>query len=228
MNYADAGYVYAIRNTVNNRAYIGSTSNYKSRWHTHRSTLRRGVHHSFILQKAWNKYGEAAFSFDMLVICPKDQRIEYETRLMALESYNVLRTPKESGVRGGWRHSEEFKSKMSMLNKGKKLTEEHKIKLSTTQLGRKHGAAFVEKARRRQTGVTPSVGTRGKLSAAVKLARSEERAKNLEAAKSMYAQAASGVPLHVVFDGAKISSVTFYKYCKELGLPTLKHRKAQA
>ena len=228
MNYADAGYVYAIRNTVNNRAYIGSTTNYKSRWHTHRSTLRRGVHHSFILQKAWNKYGEAVFSFEMLVVCPKDQRIEYETRLMALESYNVLRTPKESGVRGGWKHSEEFKAKMSTLNKGKKLTEEHKAKLSTMQIGRKHDAAFVAKARRRQTGVTPSISTRGKLSAAVKLARSEERAKNLETAKNMYAQVASGVPLRVVFDGAKISNVTFYKYCKELGLPTLKHRKAQA
>jgi group I intron endonuclease len=228
MNYADAGYVYAIRNTVNNRAYIGSTSNYKSRWHTHRSTLRRGVHHSFILQKAWNKYGEAAFSFDLLVVCPKDQRIEYETRLMALESYNVLRTPKESGVRGGWKHSDEFKAKMSTLHKGKKLTEEHKAQLVKAQLGRKHDAAFVEKARRRQTGVTPSVGTRSKLSAAVKLARSEERAKNLETVKSMYAQAASGVPLRVVFDGAQLSKGTFYICCKQLGLPTLKHKKAQA
>lgn len=228
MTYTDAGYVYAIRNTVNNRAYIGSTSNYKSRWHTHRSALRRGVHHSFILQKAWNKYGEAAFSFEMLVVCPKDQRLEYETRLMALESYNVLRTPKESGVRGGWKHSDEFRAKMSALNKGKKLTEEHKAKLAAAQLGRKHDAAFVEKARLRQKGVAPSVGTRSKLSAAVKLARSAERIKNLEAAERMYKQAASGVPLQTVFADAPISSGTFYKYCKELGLPTLKRRKVQA
>ena len=228
MNYADAGYVYAIRNTVNNHAYIGSTTNYKSRWHTHRSTLRRGVHHSFILQKAWNKYGEAAFLFEMLVVCPKDQRLEYETKLMALESYNVLRTPKESGVRGGWKHSDEFKAKMSALNKGKKLTEEHKAKLVTAQLGRKHDAEFVEKARRRQTGVTPSVSTRNKLSAALKLARHEERARNLESTKSMYMQAATEVPLQVVFEGAQISKGTFYNYCKQLGLPTLKRKKAKA
>ena len=228
MNYADAGYVYAIRNTVNNRAYIGSTSNYKSRWHTHRSTLRRGVHHSFILQKAWDKHGEKAFSFELLVVCPKAQRIEYETRLMSLESYNVLRTPKESGVRGGWKHSDKFKAKMSTLNKGKKLTEEHKAKLVTAQLGRKHGAAFVEKARSRQTGVTPSASTRGKLSAALKLARSAECGKNLEIAKRMYEQAASGVPLQAVFAGSPISNGTFYKYCKVLGLPTLKRKKVQA
>jgi group I intron endonuclease len=228
MNYTDAGYVYAIRNTVNNRAYIGSTSNYKSRWHTHRSALRRGVHHSFILQKAWNKYGEKAFSFELMVVCPKAQRIEYETRLMALESYNVLRTPKESSVRGGWKHSGEFKAKMSELHKGKKLTEEHKAKLAAVQIGRKHDAAFAEKARIRQTGVTPSSSTRGKLSASVKLARSAESAKNLETAKRMYEQAASGVPLQTVFAGAAISSGTFYKYCKELGLPNLKHRKVQA
>lgn len=228
MNYTGAGYVYAIRNTVNNRAYIGSTTNYKSRWHTHRSALRRGVHHSFILQKAWNKYGESAFSFEMLVVCPKDQRLEYETRLMALESYNVLRTPKEAGVRGGWKHSDEFKTKMSALHKGKKLTEEHKIKLAAVQLGRKHDAAFVEKARLRQLGVSPSIHTREKLSEATKSARAAERERNLETAKNMYAQAASGVPLQLVFDGAQISKGTFYAYCKQLGLPTLKRKKAQA
>lgn len=62
MNYADAGYIYAIRNTVNGNAYIGSTTNYKSRWFTHKSLLRKGKHHSFILQRAWDKYGEAAFA----------------------------------------------------------------------------------------------------------------------------------------------------------------------
>lgn len=228
MTYTDAGYVYAIRNTVNNRAYIGSTTNYKSRWHTHRSTLRRGVHHSFILQKAWNKYGEAAFSFEMLVVCPKDQRLEYETRLMTLESYNVLRTPKESGVRGGWKHSEEFKTRMSMLHKGKRLTEAHKAKLAAVQLGRKHDAAFVEKARFRQTGVSPSARTREKLSEATKSARAAERERNAEIVKNMYLQAASGVPLPIVFDGAPISKNTFYAHCKQLGLPTLKRKKAQA
>lgn len=228
MNYTDAGYVYAIRNTVNNRAYIGSTTNYKSRWHTHRSTLRRGVHHSFILQKAWDKYGEAAFSFEMLIVCPKDQRIEYETRLMALESYNVLRTPKESSVRGGWRHSDEFKIKMSVLNKGKRLTEEHKAKLAAVQLGRKHDAEFVEKARLRQMGVSPSAHTREKLSDAVKKARSAEHSKNLDTVRRMYEQALSGVPLQTVFSSAPVSRVTFYSHCKELGLPTLKRKKAQA
>jgi group I intron endonuclease len=228
MNYLDAGYVYAIRNTVNNRAYIGSTSSYKSRWHTHRSTLRRGVHHSFILQKAWDKYGEAAFSFELLLVCPKAQRTEYETRLMALESYNVLRTPKEVGVRGGWKHSEEFKAKMSALNKGKTLTDEHKSKLASAQIGRRHNAAFSEKARARQKGVSLSAHTREKLSAAVTLARSNERHASEKAVKQMYEQALSGVPLRAIFESASVSKGTFYKYCKALGLPNLKRKKAEA
>jgi hypothetical protein len=117
---------------------------------------------------------------------------------------------------------------MSALNSGKKLTEEHKAKLAAVQLGRKHDAAFAEKARFRQTGITPNSSTRSKLSASVKLARSAERIKNLETAKLMYEQASSGVPLQTVFADSPISSRTFYKYCKELGLPTLKRRKVQA
>lgn len=225
--YEDAGYVYAIRNTVNNRAYIGSTTNYKSRWHTHRSTLRRGVHHSFILQKAWDKYGEKAFAFELLVVCPRSQRIDYEKRLMRLEAYNVLRTPKETGVRGGWTHSDEFKAKMSKLTKGRLLTEEHKAKVGAALKGFKHTDSFKDRARERQLGVSPTHKTRQKLSSAIKHARKDEYAANAEAVKTMYASAVSGVPLSAVFAGSSVSRTTFYAHCKALGLPPLKRRKAR-
>lgn len=225
MNYADAGYVYAIRNTVNNRAYIGSTSNFKSRWHTHRSTLRRGIHHSFILQKAWDKYGEAAFAFELLLVCSKDQRVEYEKRLMPLQAYNVFRTPRESSVRGGWKHSDAFKEKMSALHKGKRLTEAHKENISAATIGRRYDLAFREKARARQTGISPSEQTRLRLGDAIKRARADEFAKNEATVLRLYELAKCGHGVCRLCADAGIATNTFYSHCKRLGLPNLKQRK---
>lgn len=225
MNYDGAGYIYAIKNRVNGHAYIGSTTNYKSRWHTHRSTLRRRVHHSFVLQKAWDKYGEAAFVFELLLVCPAELRVFYEQRLMALETYNVLRTPKECEVRGGWRHTDEFKAKMSTLRKGKALTAEHRKKLSKAALGRIYDAEFRIKASARQRGVSPSQQTRARLSAAVAAARAAEVLANETTVRRLYELAQSGQTITALCKDAGITTNTFYSHCKRLGLPNLKHGK---
>jgi group I intron endonuclease len=64
--------IYAIRHVESGRMYIGSAKNIYDRWREHRSALRRGVHHSPYLQNAWNKYGEAAFVFEVLEHCLGD------------------------------------------------------------------------------------------------------------------------------------------------------------
>lgn len=236
MNYEGAGYIYAIRNRVNGHAYIGSTKGYKARWHTHRSTLRRKTHHSFVLQRAWNKYGEEAFEFKILLVCPLELRIFYETMLMALETYNVLRTPKELGVRGGWTHSEEFKSKMSRLHKGKALSAAHKAKLSDAATGRVYSEVFREQARARQLGVTPSAQTKAKQSAARtgyivpletrnKLARSAAQRGIVTAGISMDRIRAlqplidAGTPICHALKSIGMSTATYYKYCKQGATP---------
>jgi group I intron endonuclease len=55
-------FLYAIKHTESNRAYLGSTINLRERELTHLRMLRRGNHHCQHLQNAWNKYGEANFA----------------------------------------------------------------------------------------------------------------------------------------------------------------------
>ena len=54
--------VYKITCKVNNRFYIGASINIENRWREHRRDANNQKHHSIIFQRAWNKYGEDAFS----------------------------------------------------------------------------------------------------------------------------------------------------------------------
>lgn len=55
--------IYKIVNLVNDKFYVGSTTNKKVRFRQHRKLLRGGRHHCKHLQAAWDKYGEAKFDF---------------------------------------------------------------------------------------------------------------------------------------------------------------------
>lgn len=56
--------VYKIQCTVTGMYYIGSTHFLHTRLGAHRAALRRGTHDNSKLQRAWNKYGHAAFVFE--------------------------------------------------------------------------------------------------------------------------------------------------------------------
>lgn len=78
---ADCG-VYRITCNANGRVYIGSSLSVRKRFWEHRGALRSGRHHSLLLQRAWNKYGESAFSFEPLLYCSPGSRHFYEQRLI--------------------------------------------------------------------------------------------------------------------------------------------------
>jgi group I intron endonuclease len=61
--------IYKILNKINNKSYIGSSSNIKSRWNVHLSKLNLQKHHSILLQRAYNKYGEENFVFIIIEEC---------------------------------------------------------------------------------------------------------------------------------------------------------------
>lgn len=62
----DVSGIYTITHKESGRAYVGSSSRIRRRWQAHISLLRRDVHKTCRLQRAWNKYGEAAFSFEIV------------------------------------------------------------------------------------------------------------------------------------------------------------------
>ena len=219
----NAAYIYSIENKVNGNCYIGSTINYKSRWRDHKTTLRHGRHHSFILQKAWDKYGENNFEFKLLLICEKKDKIDYENRCMKLQSYNVLRTAREKLVRVGYKHSEDHKKKLSSMYKGRKISEEQKILISKALIGKKHTEEFKEKCKKRQLGKVFSKESKEKLKASAIKARENEVKNNNSLASIIYKSYDGTVNIKNLCHKNGMKYTTFYNAIKRLGLPNLKH-----
>ena len=96
--------VYAIRNKINGKSYIGSSNNFYYRRSAHLNNLRKGKHHSHILQRAFNKYGEDSFEFIILEeVADANQLIIREQKYFDLFNppYNVClkadRPPSQKG-----------------------------------------------------------------------------------------------------------------------------------
>jgi len=58
--------IYKIRNVVNGKFYVGSSVDSRKRFWAHRKDLRSGVHVCVALQRAWIKYGEDCFKFEVI------------------------------------------------------------------------------------------------------------------------------------------------------------------
>lgn len=70
--------IYQIINKINGKSYIGSSINLTWRKTKHFTELRNQKHHSIILQKAFNKYGESNFEFKILANCLSEYLIKLE------------------------------------------------------------------------------------------------------------------------------------------------------
>lgn len=60
--------IYEIRNTSNNKLYIGSSIDISKRFKQHIQSLKNNKHHNKYLQSAWNKYGEDSFTFKVVEV----------------------------------------------------------------------------------------------------------------------------------------------------------------
>lgn len=105
--------IYRIRNLVNGKCYIGSAFNFERRFILHRHFLRNQKHNPK-LQRAWNKYGEDAFVFEIIEYHPKEGIYPREEFYIAeYNSFHKGYNCTQVGV-GGGPCSEAAKKKMSV------------------------------------------------------------------------------------------------------------------
>jgi group I intron endonuclease len=83
--------IYLIRNTLNNKVYVGSTKrSFHCRKTRHLNALLRNTHGNEHLQNSVNKYGIENFVFEVYILCDPDdcERLEYNTILLFKSNNN--------------------------------------------------------------------------------------------------------------------------------------------
>ena len=193
---SDAG-IYQIKNQVNGKCYIGSSVNLHHRRERHLSELRHGKHRNRHLQRAFDKYGEATFVFEILEHTASRNLIEQEQLYLdeLKPEYNISPT---AGSRLGCHPSLETRRKLSEAGKGRHQTEETKRKISEARKGERnpfYGRHHSDKTRARMSdshkGVQFSAERRKKISEALsgKHLGAETRRKIGEALKGKHPSA---------------------------------------
>lgn len=144
--------VYLIRNLQNGKVYVGSATSFKIRWGNHRSDLKHGRHDNQHLQRAWVKYGEASFVFEILEGCFTSRLIEREQHWIdhyrsfdRSMGYNISPT---AGSTLGTTRTEEVKKKIGEnIRKAFQANPEIVAKIRAT-LKKNHDDPLIRKAQR--------------------------------------------------------------------------------
>ena len=88
------GFIYIIRNTVNNKVYIGQTkTSVEQRWKEH---LRHAPYGDQIINRAMNKYGVDKFYIETLEIC--DVSVLDEREIYYIDLYDATNKTKGYNV----------------------------------------------------------------------------------------------------------------------------------
>jgi group I intron endonuclease len=134
--------IYCFENLIDGKKYVGQSINLERRFKKHINDLNKNKDDSIILQNAWNKYGKDSFIYTILIECSLDLLDEKE-KLYIKELHTHI---SEHGYNISWggnspnkgiKLSEETKQKLSKWHTGRKPSFETRLKLSTSQKGRK-------------------------------------------------------------------------------------------
>lgn len=136
--------IYLITNLINDKKYVGQTSDrFIERYWNHLWKLKNNHHDNKFLQEDFNNYGSENFEFSVLHILNQDDDIDYLEKLYIKNYginnlYNIQYGGKEASSKGVKR-SEETKRKISEANKiallGKKHSDDTKKKMSEIRSG---------------------------------------------------------------------------------------------
>lgn len=131
--------IYQIKNQINGKRYIGSAVSIRHRWAQHLNDLCRGKHHNTHLQRAFNKYDEAIFVFEILEETKLENLIEWEQHYFDTlkPEYNISPT---AGSSLGVRHSEETRAKMCIAMTGERNSNYGKTGEQHPRYGKRHSA----------------------------------------------------------------------------------------
>lgn len=141
--------IYAITNGANGKRYVGSAVHFPARRGQHIRSLRAGKHHSIKLQRAWDKYGEGLFTFDLLLRCKKEDLLFFEQR--AIEGFDAVRAGYNvaplAGSTLGMPVSAEARANLSKAHKGRKKTAEHQANITEALRGKKRAPEEAKRLR---------------------------------------------------------------------------------
>lgn len=121
--------IYAIVNILNNKKYVGSTSNLSKRYRQHFNLLVKNKHINIHLQNAYNKYGNASFEFWILEQCDDipDTLLLLEQKYIDSDGdYNICKIAgKTTGIKGKAHEITEYQRiKIIEANKNRIWTKE--------------------------------------------------------------------------------------------------------
>lgn len=140
--------IYQITNNLTGQFYIGSSQNTTKRKYTHFSQLRHNKHPNQHLQRAFAKYGEAAFSFHVVARCSINKLLKTEQLFLdELQPHYNIATDAASGMRGR-KHTPEAVASMKAKLKGRKLTKQWKKRISEAHKGKVQGPHSEEHKRK--------------------------------------------------------------------------------
>lgn len=140
--------VYQIKCLINNRIYIGSTTDVNSRFSNHRNTLKRNKHRNKYLQEDYDNYGEENFEFTIIEVVSDSSKLTEREQwyldntdcLKSKGGYNIL--IKADSPKGVSIHSEENRKYIS-----EKYTGENNPFFNKT-----HSDEYKESVSKRQSG----------------------------------------------------------------------------
>lgn len=85
--------IYEIKNKLNGKRYIGSSTRGQKRINEHIRELNKGIHHNNKLQKDWSEFGEDNFNVSLICHLYNEEMLRaYERHLIiekgTLNEYN--------------------------------------------------------------------------------------------------------------------------------------------
>jgi len=117
--------IYGIKNTLNNKIYIGQSKNINKRWKTHIRQLRKNRHYNKHLLSSFNNNGEGSFEFLVLEECKESDLNtkeeewinKFPRELVYNQKMHIVDLSGENNPFYGKRHNLKSKEKMSNWKK---------------------------------------------------------------------------------------------------------------